>query len=113
MSDRVQALKGKIKELVMPLSKMRAISMTKDMSADRELVADNIANELTSKIISFLASQRLGWAEKLKLPYCDRFNYFDLDACERKCDFELMKSHCPLSGAVRFVPLEIGDDKIY
>ncbi len=50
--EQVKRVREEIRQAVMPLSKMRAISMTKDMSADRELIADNIANELTSTILS-------------------------------------------------------------
>lgn len=50
-------LREDIKRLVMPLSKMRAISMTKDMNADRELVANNIANELTDQIIAIIKGE--------------------------------------------------------
>jgi len=35
-------------------------------------------------------------AEDQTLPACPRFEWHDIDACETKCNFELMRQHCPL-----------------
>ncbi len=30
------------------------------------------------------------------IPYCDRFRWFNIDASEYQCDFDLMRTHCPM-----------------
>ncbi len=52
----------------------------------------------------FLALGYVKLAADQSVPECPRFEYHDVDACETKCDFELMKRNCPMADRVKVEP---------
>lgn len=54
-------------------------------------------SNITKAVLSYLDSQGVVLLkENQQLPYCEVFEWFNIDKCEAECDFELMKAHCTL-----------------
>lgn len=86
MSDRVQVLKKGLASKLLALMEGKYDFEAVEEDVQQIYLAD------ADEVVSFLVSQGLGWAEPL--------------------ESLLLEYYPSLKGAVKFVPLEIGDDKI-
>ena len=115
MSDRVQALDKGLHSILSDLSYESAM-------CDPDFRYDYVL-EAQKKLKSFLASQELGWAEKshriAKFPFSTNEAIYLLKGLRAGLDMPLMTPEYQAltalidmidEGAVKFVPLEIGDE---
>ena len=94
MSDRVQALRKGIDERMQTAREEGLQSQAWKRQADID------------EFIRFLASQELGWAEKLKVPKVYRKAVRQEDQIYNAIE-KIVKQGILKAGAVKFVPLEI------